>query len=60
MLDQGEVAEYDTPIALVKNPDSFLGGLVRKVGQKFLNKMIQMAEEGEVMKKKDYWSIVEI
>lgn len=36
VLDNGEVAEYDSPLALVKNPDSFLGKLIRKVGKSFL------------------------
>ena len=36
VLDNGEVAEYDSTLALVKNPDSFLGKLIRKVGKSFL------------------------
>ena len=54
VLDNGEVAEYDSPLALVKNPDSFLGKLIRKVGKSFLDKMLNMAEEGQMGKKKSY------
>lgn len=32
VLDQGEVKEFDSPLSLITNPDSFLGQTIRKVG----------------------------
>lgn len=50
VLDNGEIAEYDTPLTLVRNPDSFLGKLIRKVGKSFMEKMLDLAEKGEAKK----------
>lgn len=36
VLSNGEVEEYDTPLALVKNPSSFLGKTIRKVGTSYM------------------------
>jgi len=44
VLDQGEIKEYDTPLNLVKNPDTFLGRLIRKTGKQYTDKIIRMAE----------------
>ena len=46
MLDNGEVQEYDTPLKLVKDPNSFLGKLIRKTGKTFMEKIVAMAEKG--------------
>ena len=46
VLDNGEVQEYDTPLKLVKDPNSFLGKLIRKTGKSFMEKIIAMAEKG--------------
>ena len=46
VLDNGEVQEYDTPLKLVKDPNSFLGKLIRKTGKTFMEKIVAMAEKG--------------
>jgi hypothetical protein len=45
VLDHGEVKEYDTPLNLVRNPDSFLGALIRKTGKAYADKIIALAEQ---------------
>lgn len=50
VLENGEIMEYDTPLNLVKDPNSFLGKIIRKVGKGFLNKMISLAESGAAEK----------
>lgn len=37
-------------MTLLRNPDSFLGKLVRKVGKSFMEKIIKMAEDGQKAK----------
>lgn len=44
VLNHGEVQEYDTPLALVKNENSFLGKMIRKIGKNYVDKMIDMTE----------------
>ena len=46
VLDNGEVQEYDTPLKLVKDENSFLGKLIRKTGKTFMEKIVAMAEKG--------------
>ena len=46
VLNQGIVEEYDKPIDLVRNPESFLGKLVRKTGEAYTEKIIALAEKG--------------
>lgn len=43
VLNQGTIEEYDTPLTLVKNPNSFLGKSIRKVGKAYMDKMISLA-----------------
>lgn len=45
VLDHGEIKEYDTPLNLVKNPDTFLGSLIRKTGKSYADKIIGLAEK---------------
>lgn len=45
VLDHGEVKEYDTPVNLVKSPDTFLGALIRKTGKAYAEKIIALAEK---------------
>lgn len=45
VLDHGEVKEYDTPLNLVRNPESFLGALIRKTGKAYADKIIALAEQ---------------
>jgi hypothetical protein len=45
VLDHGEVKEYDTPLNLVRNPESFLGSLIRKTGKAYADKIIALAEK---------------
>lgn len=44
VLEQGHIQEYDTPNALIKNPDSYLGGVIRKVGKNYLDKLLKLTE----------------
>ncbi len=37
--------EYDTPLNLVKNPNSFLGMLIRKTGYTYMKNIIDLAEK---------------
>ena len=46
VLEKGEIKEYDTPLALVKNEKTFLGRLIRKTGESYRNKIIALAEQG--------------
>jgi ABC-type multidrug transport system fused ATPase/permease subunit len=46
VLDNGEAKEYDTPLNLVENPNTFLGKLIRKTGKAFEEKIIAMAKKG--------------
>jgi ATP-binding cassette subfamily C (CFTR/MRP) protein 1 len=45
VLDHGEIKEYDTPLNLVKNPESFLGALIRKTGKTYSDKIFALAEQ---------------
>ena len=45
VLDNGEIKEYDTPLNLVENPNTFLGKLIRKTGKGFAEKIIEMASK---------------
>jgi len=42
--------EYDTPLNLVKNPNSFLGMLIRKTGSTYMKNIIELAEKSAVAK----------
>ena len=44
VLNNGQVEEYDTPLALVKDEGSFLGKMIRKVGKTYMEKMVSLAE----------------
>jgi hypothetical protein len=44
--------EYDTPLNLVKNPNSFLGKLIRKTGYTYMKDIIDLAEKSAVAKEK--------
>ena len=46
VLDNGQIQEYDTPLKLVKDPNSFLGKLIRKTGESFMEKIVALAEKG--------------
>lgn len=45
VLNDGQVEEYDTPYALVNNPHSFLGKIIREVGKDYTTKMIHLAKQ---------------
>jgi hypothetical protein len=47
VLEKGEIKEYDTPLKLVRDPQSFLGQLIRKTGTKYMDKIIALAESNE-------------
>lgn len=36
VLDKGEVSEYDTPLALLENPDSEFRSMCEKVSQRYV------------------------
>jgi len=44
-LDHGEIKEYDTPLNLVRDQNSFLGALIRKTGKSYADKIIGLAEQ---------------
>ena len=46
VLERGEIKEYDTPLRLVKDENTFLGKLIRKTGEKYMQKIISLAENG--------------
>ena len=46
VLEKGEVKEYDTPLKLVKDEKSFLGRLIRKTGESYMQKILALAEQG--------------
>lgn len=48
MLERGEVKEYDAPLKLVKDETSFLGRLIRKTGDRYMKKIMALAEKKEV------------
>ena len=52
VLDKGEIMEYDTPLNLVKNQNSFLGKLIRKTGYNFMKDLVELAEKSAKAKKK--------
>ena len=45
VLENGEVKEYDSPLKLIKNEESFLGNLIRKTGSQFFERMLALAEQ---------------
>ena len=47
VLDEGQVQEYDRPSTLVRDPNSFLGKMIRKVGKEYTERMIKLAKECE-------------
>jgi ABC-type multidrug transport system fused ATPase/permease subunit len=46
VLERGEIKEYDTPLRLVKDENTFLGKLIRKTGEKYMQKIVSLAEKG--------------
>lgn len=44
VLNQGQIQEYDTPNKLINDPDSFLGKVIRKVGEKYLEKLVLLTQ----------------
>ena len=46
MLERGEIKEYDAPLKLVKDENTFLGRLIRKTGKKYMESIIALAEKG--------------
>ena len=46
VLERGEIKEYDTPLKLVKDETTFLGRLIRKTGEKYMQKIMASAEKG--------------
>lgn len=50
VLERGEIKEYDTPIKLVKDEGTFLGRLIRKTGEKYMQKIMALAEKGNTFK----------
>lgn len=46
VLERGEIKEYDTPLKLVKDENTFLGRLIRKTGEKYMQKILALAEKG--------------
>jgi hypothetical protein len=50
VLEKGEVKEYDEPLALVKDENSFLGRLIRKTGDRYMRKILALAEKNPTKK----------
>ena len=46
VLERGEIKEYDAPLKLVKDENTFLGRLIRKTGKKYMESIIALAEKG--------------
>ena len=44
VLNQGQIQEYDTPNKLINYPDSFLGKVIRNVGEKYLEKLVLLTQ----------------
>lgn len=47
VLEKGEIKEYDAPLKLVRDPESFLGKLIRKTGDTYMRRIISLAENYE-------------
>lgn len=47
VLERGEVKEYDKPLTLVRDENSFLGRLIRKTGERYMQKIMALAEKSE-------------
>ena len=42
VLEEGEVEEYDHPRTQGRNPNSFLGKTIRKVGREYTERMMKL------------------
>ena len=45
VLDDGSIAEFDTPAKLVENPDGYLTHLVNQTGANSKKKLIEMTQQ---------------
>lgn len=45
VLERGEIKEYDEPLKLVRDEKTFLGRLIRKTGESYMKKIIELAEQ---------------
>lgn len=50
VLEKGEVKEYDAPLALVRDEKTFLGRLIRKTGERYMRKILALAEKNPALK----------
>ncbi len=46
VLERGEIKEYDAPLKLVRDESTFLGKLIAKTGEKYKQKILELAERG--------------
>lgn len=44
VLEKGKVKEFDEPIKLLTDEESFFGNSIKKVGEKYYNEMVEMAK----------------
>jgi ABC-type proline/glycine betaine transport system ATPase subunit len=47
VLERGEIKEYDKPLTLVKDENTFLGRLIRKTGERYMQKIMALAEKSQ-------------